>query len=48
MDGPYSLMRNPLYVFTMVGAVGMGAQSGSVLVAAWFGVVTFLVFQTVA
>jgi hypothetical protein len=48
MAGPYSLMRNPLYVFTMVGAVGMGAQSGSVLVAAWFGVVAFLVFQTVA
>jgi protein-S-isoprenylcysteine O-methyltransferase Ste14 len=48
MDGPYSLVRNPLYVFTIVGAVGMGAQSGSVLVVAWFGVVTFLVFQTVA
>jgi len=32
----------------LVGAVGMGAQSGSVLVAAWFRVVTFFVLQTIA
>ena len=27
--GPYSTCRNPLYFFSIVGAAGMGAQSGS-------------------
>jgi protein-S-isoprenylcysteine O-methyltransferase Ste14 len=31
--GPYSVVRNPLYLFTMFGAAGIGALSGSVTLA---------------
>jgi protein-S-isoprenylcysteine O-methyltransferase Ste14 len=31
--GPYSMMRNPLYFFSTVGAAGIGAQTGSVIVS---------------
>ena len=31
--GPYSVMRNPLYGFTLVGAAGVGALSGSLTLA---------------
>lgn len=35
-DGPYSIMRNPLYFFSTIAAAGIGAQTGSatVMVAA--------------
>lgn len=42
--GPYSISRNPLYVFSFMGAFGMGAQSGSVTIAVLFLVVTVGVF----
>jgi protein-S-isoprenylcysteine O-methyltransferase Ste14 len=45
--GPYSLVRNPLYVFTLIGSVGLGAQSGSLVIAAWFGLVAFVIFRGV-
>jgi len=45
--GPYSLVRNPLYVATVAGAVGIGAQSGSLLVAALAGLIIFAVFWSV-
>lgn len=45
--GPYSLVRNPLYVFTLLGAFGIGAQLGSLVVATWFAVVAFIVFYNV-
>lgn len=32
-DGPYSVMRHPLYAFTVLGLLGLGAQTGSILVA---------------
>jgi len=44
--GPYSISRNPLYVFSFMGAFGMGAQSGSVVIAGLFLVVTYLVFRS--
>lgn len=43
--GPYSISRNPLYVFSFLGAFGMGAQSGSVTIAGLFLLVTVVVFH---
>jgi protein-S-isoprenylcysteine O-methyltransferase Ste14 len=42
--GPYSVTRNPLYVFSVIGAAGVGAQLGSVVIAILAGVVTWAVF----
>ncbi|WP_420477647.1 methyltransferase family protein [Brevundimonas sp. FT23028] len=42
--GPYSITRNPLYVFSFIGAFGIGAQTGSLVVGAVFALATFLVF----
>jgi protein-S-isoprenylcysteine O-methyltransferase Ste14 len=47
-SGPYSVSRNPLYVFSMIGAIGVGAQSGSLIVAALFGILCFVAFWVVA
>ncbi|NBB52778.1 isoprenylcysteine carboxylmethyltransferase family protein [Rhizobium sp. CRIBSB] len=46
--GPYSLCRNPLYIFSFIGSFGMGAQAGSLTVGLLFLAVTVLIFsQTV-
>lgn len=42
--GPYSISRNPLYVFSYVGAFGIGAQSGSVTIAMMFVLAAMAVF----
>ena len=42
--GPYSVTRNPLYVFSVVGAVGIGAQLGSIVIAFLAGAVVWTVF----
>ena len=47
MDGPYSVMRNPLYFFSTIAAVGVGFQSGTLTAGAIFGVLCWLVFQIV-
>ena len=45
--GPYSIMRNPLYFFSAIGAAGVGAQSGSITVALVFGLFCTLAFLIV-
>src|SRR5262249_39721080 len=46
--GPYSVVRNPLYLFTSLGAAGIGAQTGSALVALLFAAASLTVFYVVA
>lgn len=42
--GPYSISRNPLYVFSYIGAFGIGAQSGSVTIGLAFVLAAMAVF----
>lgn len=43
--GPYSISRNPLYVFSYAGAFGVGAQTGSVVIACLFVLIAVVVFH---
>jgi isoprenylcysteine carboxyl methyltransferase (ICMT) family protein YpbQ len=45
--GPYSVCRNPYYGFTILGAMGVGAQVGSAVVALICGALAWIVFQRV-
>lgn len=46
-DGPYSITRNPLYVFSSIAAIGVGAQMGSFTAAIGFGAACALAFHVV-
>lgn len=46
--GPYSMMRNPLYFFSCIGAVGAGLMYGSLLVALGLGLAAYAVFSVTA
>ena len=46
-DGPYSITRNPLYVFSSIAAIGVGAQMGSITAAVGFGVACAAAFHFV-
>ena len=46
-EGPYSITRNPLYLFSVLGAAGVGAQLGSVVSGITFGVLAWIVFNVV-
>lgn len=46
-DGPYSITRNPLYVFSSIAAIGVGAQMGSFTAAIGFGLACAAAFHIV-
>ncbi len=46
-EGPYSVTRNPLYVFSAIAAFGLGAQLGSVVYAFICAAATIAIFALV-
>lgn len=47
-DGPYSICRHPLYLFSTIGAVGFGFLLGSIILVFILGGVTFLILNATA
>ncbi|PDQ21358.1 sodium:proton antiporter [Mesorhizobium sanjuanii] len=47
IGGPYSITRNPLYVFSTLAAAGVGAQIGSITATIGFGVLCACAFYIV-
>ena len=45
--GPYSMTRNPLYVFSTLAAAGVGAQMGSIVITLGFALLCALAFHVV-
>ncbi len=46
--GPYSVTRNPLYFFSMLGAMGIGLFVGSLVLALFLGLAVYLVLVATA
>lgn len=46
--GPYSLSRNPLYCFSILGAIGAGLVFGSIVAALMLGGATYLLLRRAA
>lgn len=47
-DGPYSICRHPLYLFSTIATVGFGLMLGSIVVTAILGGVVFLILSVTA
>lgn len=47
-DGPYSICRHPLYLFSTMGVVGFGLMLGSFTLAALLGGVAFVILSRTA
>lgn len=47
VDGPYSVMRNPLYFFSTLAAIGVGFQTGTLTAGLLFGLLCYLAFSIV-
>lgn len=45
--GPYSVTRNPLYLFAFIAVAGLGAQTGSLVLAAFFTLGAYCIFLPV-
>lgn len=45
--GPYSIVRNPLYVFTIIGVAAVGLLAGSIVIAFLFAALALAVFAFV-
>ncbi len=48
VSGPYSITRNPLYLFSTIGATGIGFMFGSLAAACLFGSTTYIVLLRTA
>ncbi len=44
-DGPYSVSRNPLYVFSILAVLGIGLQTGSLTVGLALALAAFAIFR---
>ena len=47
-DGPYSIARHPLYLFSTIGTVGFGLMMGSVFLTILLAGITFLILNATA